>query len=136
VQISGTGSVFLAVSIAGIVGASWVWVVIGAMTLFVLGFSRWRGTIAKACSLDIVERTFDAVILTDAPSGGALIKPHVLEPPLTHDLLPRGATHAKIIAQRRAELTRAHAEFVSHAARQGRAPLVQNSWVNRPIRVR
>jgi hypothetical protein len=45
--------VFLAISIAGVFGASWVWVVIGAMTLFLLGFSRWRDTIAKAGSLDV-----------------------------------------------------------------------------------
>ena len=35
-----------------IFGASWLWVVVGAMMLFVLGFSRWRDTIAKAGSLD------------------------------------------------------------------------------------
>ena len=44
--------VFLGVCNAGIFNASWLWVVIGAMTLFLLGFSRWQATIAKAGAVD------------------------------------------------------------------------------------
>src|SRR2546421_12502297 len=40
--------VFMGVCVAGIVHASWLWIAIGAMALFLLGWPRWGELVAKA----------------------------------------------------------------------------------------
>jgi hypothetical protein len=45
--------VFMTTSVAGVFNASWLWVAFGALALFLLGYARWRVTIARAGSVDV-----------------------------------------------------------------------------------
>ena len=55
--------VFLVVCLAGIVHASWLWIVIGAMLLLLLGWSRWSELIAKAGKVDALYRELGRLAL-------------------------------------------------------------------------
>jgi hypothetical protein len=44
--------VFLGMCVAGVTNASWMWIVIGAMVLLLLGWSRWSALSIKAENID------------------------------------------------------------------------------------
>lgn len=56
-------AVFLSIGVAGVASASGVWIVTGALTLFVLGFSRWRKLIEKAGHIDAEYRELGRLAL-------------------------------------------------------------------------
>ena len=55
--------VFLLVCLAGIVHASWLWIVIAAMLLLLLGWPRWSELIAKAGKVDAQYRELGRLAL-------------------------------------------------------------------------
>jgi len=48
--------VFFGVCLAGVQHASWRWIVIGTMLLFILGWPRWKNLIASAGRVDAGHR--------------------------------------------------------------------------------
>jgi len=53
--------VFLSVCVAGILNASWLWIVIAAMLQLLLGWSRYRELFAKAGRIDAEYRDLGAL---------------------------------------------------------------------------
>ena len=64
--------VFLGVCLAGVLHASWLWIGIGVMTLFLLTFPAWRHLIAKAGNIDADYRELGRLALVHRIFGTSL----------------------------------------------------------------
>jgi len=60
----------MSVCAAGMVHASWLWIVIGALTLFLVTWGRWREIFEKAKRIDRQYRVMGALALSRAGLPG------------------------------------------------------------------
>jgi hypothetical protein len=64
--------VFLSTCVAGVANAAWLWPLIGAMVLLLLGWSRYRDLFAKAGSIDAEYRDLGALAARHGLLGAAI----------------------------------------------------------------
>lgn len=92
--------VFLAVAVLGLANASWLWVIIAAMVLLLIGWSRWESLFEKAGKIDADWRELGALWRTFGLGSGfaqyfrARTLPMVLAAKLGHDALFLAAAFA------------------------------------------
>jgi hypothetical protein len=90
--------VILGVAMAGFAHASWSWVAVGTLALFLLGVSRWENVIIKAAGVDARYRELGRLALASrlfvtgvTMYGKARALLLVVSSKLTHDGLSLGA---------------------------------------------
>ena len=69
--------VFLGVCVAGVFRASWLWIAIGTMLLFLLTWPRWRPLVAQAGRIDRQYMTMGRYALKRAGLVGMALKQYM-----------------------------------------------------------